>query len=250
LTILYVNGDSHSAGAEAVNPHCFAEDDTLYSSLGKKPHPSNLQASYGCIVANKLGAILDCDAESAASNDRILRTSIEYLKNNKPKLIIVGWSTWEREEWLHNGTYYQVTTSGTDTLPNELKDKYKQWVIEYEHVTRERKLLSWHDTIYKFHQDLSNLDIPHLFFNTYSDFSNIRKRQITTHAIQIIPNEYDWNGCYVDPYDQDLTYFYWLKNSGFKTVNPNSYHFGADAHEAWAEFLYQNYIRNLLTNKQ
>ena len=25
--ILYVNGDSHTAAAEAVNPHCFAEDD-------------------------------------------------------------------------------------------------------------------------------------------------------------------------------------------------------------------------------
>jgi len=25
--ILYVNGDSHTAAAEAVNPHAFAEDD-------------------------------------------------------------------------------------------------------------------------------------------------------------------------------------------------------------------------------
>jgi hypothetical protein len=27
--ILYVNGDSHTAAAEAVNPHAFAEDDPI-----------------------------------------------------------------------------------------------------------------------------------------------------------------------------------------------------------------------------
>jgi hypothetical protein len=244
--ILYINGDSHSAGAEAVNRYCFAEDDPLYWALGRRPHPDNERASYGCEIANYLGAILHCEAESASSNQRIIRTTWDYLQgvqgtfnNVTPDYLIIGWSTWEREEWKHLDTYYQVTSAGTDVVPLELRTKYKEWVIEQDHITRERKLLQWHDTIYTFHTDLQKHKIPHLFFNTYSDFSNIRAGRITTHSTQTIPAEHDWEGCYIDPYDASQTYYNWCLANGFNTVRPNSYHFGADAHAAWAEYLLQ-----------
>ena len=44
--ILYVNGDSHTAGAEAVNSHAFAEDDPALYHLGRLPHPENLEVSW------------------------------------------------------------------------------------------------------------------------------------------------------------------------------------------------------------
>lgn len=251
--ILYVNGDSHSAGAEAVHPAAFAEDDSLYWGLGRKPHPDNLAVSYGCLIANELNATLDCDAESAASNDRIMRTTWSHLQGvqglpiQRPDLIIIGWSTWEREEWSHNGTYYQVTASGSDSVPEELRDKYKHWVIEQDYRARERKMLEWHDRIYQLHQKLQELKIPHLFFNTYTDFEPIRSGRITSDTIAVPPPEYDWDGCYIGPYSQSETYYYWLKNNGFKTVRPDSYHFGPDGHEAWARYLIQNYVQNLLT---
>lgn len=251
--ILYVNGDSHSAGAEIANSYAFAEDDPLYWALGRQAHPDNLKLSYGCELANMLGAILHCDAESASSNDRIIRTiwaqlqGVQGLPVARPDLIIIGWSTWEREEWLHEGTYYQVTASGTDDVPPELSSKYKKWVIGQDHITREARMLHWHDRIYRLHKDLSQNEIPHLFFNTYSDFSAIRSKRITTHNRTTIPEEQDWGGCYIDPYNPDLTYYNWCIQNGFKTVNPNSYHFGHDAHCAWAEFLYQTYVQKLLT---
>jgi len=252
--ILYVNGDSHSTGAEALNMYCFAQDDPLYWALGRKPHPDNLQVSYGCEIANMMGAVLECDAESASSNDRIIRTTWDYLigvqgmfNNVTPDYIIIGWSTWEREEWKYEDIFYQVTASGTDDVPTALKNKYKKWVVDQDYISRERKLISWHDRIYKFHLDLESRKIPHLFFNTYSDFSAVRSKQITSRSIDFIINEYDWDGCYLEPYDQDYTYYYWLKNRGFNTVRPDSYHFGADAHMAWAEFLYQYMVQKALT---
>ena len=248
---MYINGDSHSAGAEIANPHAFAEDDPLYWRFGRQPHPDNLKLSYGCELANMMGAVLECDAESASSNDRIIRTTHEYLSNfpnnSKPDLIVIGWSTWERKEWLHEGTYYQVTASGTDDVPPELHSQYKKWVVDQDYISRERKLLQWHDRIYQFHLDLEDKKIPHLFFNTYSDFSPIRRGHITTHTVQVPPPEYDWNECYVGPYDADLTYYNWCIQNGFETVNPNSYHFGADAHSAWAEYLYQTIVQKTLT---
>lgn len=242
--IIYVNGDSHSAGAEAVNPYCFAEDDRLYSSLGRKPHPDNLQASYGCLVANMLGAILDCDAESASSTDRIIRTTQSYLESNTPDLIIIGWSTWEREEWLHDNTYYQITagTTGWD-WPKPLQEKFKTWVIEQtEPDVINQKFINNYNKIYELHKFITDKGIPHLFFNTFSDFGHLQ------HLKHLGAESLDFGNSYLNPYSQDDSYYFWLKNQGFVTVNPKSYHYGADAHRAWADYLLPH-VQRLLTTK-
>jgi hypothetical protein len=238
--ILYVNGDSHSAGAQAVNNHAFARDDPLYFALGRQPHPDNLRVSYGCEIANKLYAILHCDAESAASNARIIRTTLDYINNNPaPDLLIIGWATWEREEWFINNRYYQVNASGTDTVPLEWQDKYKNWVIEQDdYRTRCEKICANHSQIYELHNLLKEKNIPHLFFNTFSGFSEF------THAVT---HQLDWGDSYVGPYTNNLAYMPWLLEKGHKPVKLGSYHFGPKAHSEWAEFLYQNYIQKLLT---
>jgi hypothetical protein len=227
--ILYVNGDSHSAAAEAAVPYCFAQDDSLYYALGRIPHPENERVSYGCNLANQLHAILHIDAESASSNARIIRTTYQYLKDEgTPDAIVIGWATWEREEWLHNNQYYQVTAGGTDMVPDDLMPKYKEWVITAADRYAENEIQQ-HETIWQFHNMLKDLSIPHLFFNTYSCFAHIRQNGLA---------QYDWGDNYVDPYAEESTYYTWLKQNGCDTVNPNSYHFGADAHDKWADFLY------------
>ena len=231
--ILYVNGDSNSAGAEAVNSYCFAEDDPLYWGLGRQPHPDNLRVSYGCELANLMGAVLECGAESASSNARIIRTTQEYLKEHTPDLIIIGWSTWEREEWWDEDSqrYWQVSAGGVGhDWPDVIKDRYKDYIanIDYQFAIDQT-----HSKIHELHRDLIKKDINHLFFNCFEPFSNV-------------PN-FDWSNCYIGPYDPTLTYYNWLTARGFKTVRPDSYHFGPDAHVAWAKFLYQTLVQKHLT---
>lgn len=222
--ILYINGDSHSAGAEAVVPFCFAEDDPwAFPPPDRRPHPENVVASFGNVLADMLSWDVINNSESASSNDRIIRTTDEWLANNPaPSLILIGWSTWEREEWLHEGTYYQVNASGTDIVPEDLKDKYKQWIIK-QSARSEEISLGAHEKIWEWHQKLLSKQIPHLFFNTYSYFDKV--------------SEYDWDDCYLTPYSKEETYYFWLHEKGYRTVSPNSYHYGADAHQAWANFL-------------
>ena len=235
MTILYVNGDSNSAGAEAVNSYCFAEDDPLYWALGRRPHPDNERVSYGCELANMLYAVLHCDAESASSNDRIIRTTYNYLENeDAPDLVVIGWSTWERQEWWHEPTqrYWQVNAGGVGAdWPAEIKEMYKPYIANLDY---DRAVKHAHDKIYLLHKELDKLEINHIFFNT---FEPIRSS-----------NYENWEGSYVEPYNPEYTYYNWLKARGFKTVRPDSYHFGPDAHHAWAEFLYQNYVQKVLTN--
>jgi len=226
---LYINGCSHTAAAEAVLPHAFAEDDWNYRHLGRRPHPENFRHSWATHVAQQLGTELICDAESAASNDRIVRTTRQWLADNSHDLadtvVIIQWTTWEREEWLHQGTWYQVNASGVDSVPPELQNRYREFVASVDWYTKTRQA---HAEIWKLHQDLKALGIRHVFFNGQSTFSELG------------PNEqHDWGVSYIQPYSIQHSYAAILRENGYEFANPNTYHFGAAAHCFWAKYVLQ-----------
>ena len=230
--ILYVNGDSHTAAAEAVNRHAFAEDDSQYFYLGRAPHPDNLQVSWGKLLSLALNCGFHCAAESASSNTRILRTTKAWLEERENSadnlLVIIQWSTWEREEWLHNGTYYQVGSSGIDDVPQDLQEKYRHFVIGTDW---ELKTSQAHKEIWEFHKDLDRKGIRHIFFNGNNNFSSITDRK-------------DWGLNYIDPYDHAGTYDSRIKDAGIDTVTPNSWHFGKDGHSLWHRYILNYIIKN------
>lgn len=238
--LLYINGDSHSAGCEAKHPAGFLCDDPKYygvkitdevweDEIMWAPYPDNLKVSYGKKLAESLNATLHCHARSAGSNDRILRTTREYLKKFTPDLIIIGWSTWEREEWYNedDGEWYQVNASGTDHVPKKWRDRYKEFVINIDWADKVQKA---HDKIWTFHQELTELKIPHLFFNCDLTFADIN-------------NRYDWGDNYLEPYSSEFSYGRYLINQGCK--HNKSFHFKEDGHQKWAEFLLP-YLQKLL----
>jgi hypothetical protein len=226
---LYVNGDSHSAAAEAVNAHAFAEDDGRYFYLGRAPHPDNAAVSWPTVLGRTLKAVVHNDSESASSNQRILRTARQWVQANLRWLpetrMVIQWSTWERQEWLIDDVYYQINASGLDHVPPSHQDRYREYIagVDWHQCTQ-----FWHDEIWRWHLELDDLGVKHLFFNGNTDFSSIRSKQRRS-----------WGHCYLGAYDPDLTYSTWLKNHGFATVAPNSWHFGRDAHAAWAHHVLQ-----------
>lgn len=229
--ILYINGDSHSAAAEAVNPYAFAEDDPALFYLGRAPHPDNLAVSWGKHLSLALRTGFHCAAESASSNTRIMRTARAWVKNYNRydnALVIIQWSTWEREEWLHNGTYYQVGASGIDHVPTELEEKYKDYVrgVDWQQKTQQA-----HAEIWQFHQELKQENIAHVFFNGNNDFSKIQDRR-------------DWGKNYIGPYNPDQTYDAVIRARGIDTVMPGSWHFGPDGHSAFNLFILDYIIQN------
>lgn len=232
--ILYVNGDSHTAAAEAVNPYAFAEDDPNYNYLHRLPHPANLAVSWGKRLSDNLKCTFKCDAESAASNARIMRTTrawIEQFPHNLPRtLMIIQWSTWEREEWLIEGDYYQINASGIDEVPESHQEQYKEFVanIDWKQSTTQA-----HQNIWDFHQELESKNIAHVFFNGNNHFAAIPEK-----------DRMDWGNAYIGPYDPAMTYDQWLKSHNHDTVSPKSWHFGESAHSAWARFVLQYIVKN------
>jgi hypothetical protein len=227
--MLYVNGDSHTAGAEAVNVHAFAEDDPALFYLGRAPHPENLAVTWGKVLSLTLRSGFRCDAESASSNTRIIRTTREWLSTggaeHPDQLVIIQWSTWEREEWLNNGTYYQVGASGTDHVPQELQEKYRNYVIGTDWRFKTEQA---HKDIWQFHNELKDQNIKHIFFNGNNDFSAITDQK-------------EWGVNYIGPYNPTQTYDAVIRSTGIETVMPNSWHFGRDGHSSFARFML-NYI--------
>jgi len=230
--MLYVNGDSHTAGAEAVNVHAFAEDDPELFYLGRSPHPENLAVSWGKILSLTLRSGFRCDAESASSNSRIIRTTREWLSgggNNHPdQLVIIQWSTWEREEWPYGNNYLQVGSSGIDHVPQELQEKYRNFVVD---TNWKQKTEQAHQDIWEFHQELTTQGIRHIFFNGNNNFGSITDRK-------------DWGVNYIGPYDPDQTYNAVIRSAGIDTVMPNSWHFGKDGHSAFHRFILDYIMSN------
>ena len=222
--IVYVNGDSHAAAAEAVVPFGWAEDDPFFWGMGKRPHPDNEKVSFGCEIANNLNAIYDCDAQSGASNARILRTTRNWIENNdidQDTLVIIQWSTWEREEWYIDNDWYQVGSSGIDSVPENYQTRYKEFVAN---VNWQKCTEFWHNQIWQLHQDLLTRKIRHVFFNGNNHFASMLERR-------------NWGCNFINPYDATQTFDHILRQNGYKTVNENSWHFGADAHCFWADFM-------------
>jgi hypothetical protein len=228
--ILYVNGCSHTAAAEAVVPYCFAEDDPELYHLGRRPHPMNVMASWAMELGRQTHLEVYMDAESASSNDRIDRTTRAWIENNlekaKQSFMILQWTSWEREEWLHDsGQYYQVNASGIDHVPPEWQDRYRRYIVG---VDWQQKTQAAHDKIWALHQYLNDLRVPHLFFNGTSTFSDL-------------PNEQrkNWENCYINPYDRDQSYYNYCLSCGFREKTHGFYHLGADAHSFWADYVLQ-----------
>jgi len=205
--ILYVNGDSNSCGVELTD--------------------KNL--SWPVVLSNQLDLKLINQAKTGASNPRILRVTQEFIEQNYNNLqdyfIVIGWTGWEREEWLHNGVYYDVNSSGRSAVPKELVDQYKEWVVNQNQELREYKSLVLQENIFKLHQELCSLKVKHLFFNALMPF---------LHNTKV-----SWEKNYLGPYTNELSYYWYLKNHGWHPTKNN--HYLEDAQIIWASVL-KNYI--------
>jgi hypothetical protein len=211
--ILYVNGDSHSLGA-------------------MKSGESG--SSFVEILSTKLNFPIRNDADLAASAQRIMRTTKQYIGSvDSTKIfVLIGWGTWEREEWEHDGKFYNIMQHWHKHLPDALQQRYHNWLADLNPDSIDKKSRQTHEEIFQLHQFLQRLKIPHLFFNCMYNFFGISDVQ-----------KKDWDNCYIGPYDNDASYYWYLNKQGY--TSDKWYHFGPDGHHAWADFL----IKYIETNK-
>ena len=212
--LLYANGDSHSLGAIKGG--------------------GNVK-SFVQYVAENFDLQIHNDSEGASSATRIIRTTKEYFTNNSTdnSFVLVGWGTWEREEWLYENIHYNVMVGWYKHLPEKLQERYNQWDKQQDYSLLVKKSRLVHQEIHDFHNWLMQQNIPHLFFNCMYDFQGVKTQ-----------DQVEWNSCYIGPYNNEQSYFWYLKNRKYEY--DRWYHFPTEAHTEWGTVLIDHIKENKL----
>lgn len=227
---IFVNGDSHTSGSELY----FAKQDT---------YPYKLAELFNA-------EIIDNPALGGASNDRIIRTTEEYLRkceetNEYPDLIVIGWSEPNRSDWFVNGKYESLNSEDFTPIQasklNEPRANYfsKDW----RHHSIEYVMTQYyHEKIFNLHQHLDYLKIPHLFFNAVNSFNTLIEWHEPfageLHNYKFF--KHDWNNAFWKPYEIVGSFLEWGKHQQYE-VTPY-HHLKEPAHAAFAQVLHDYII--------
>ena len=209
-------GDSNIANANTEN--------------GNIPKSSN----FGTILMNRLGLDFECHAKYGASNDRIIRKTNEWIESQSgDKLtVFIGWSTWEREEWEHNGEFFDVDNFSLNSSPKSQINKYEKWLEQsskQEHM--DTKACEWEEKIHIFIDSLLSRNINFLMWNSYIPLE---------HGSNTIKSKH-----FINPYDSDSTLYWYLKRvMGHQPMVDDPYHFDDVGHRLWADFLFKYITEN------
>lgn len=221
---IFVNGDSHTCGSELYFP---------------------TQDGYAYQLAKLLkGEIVGNPAIGGASNDRIERTTIDFLNDcngDYPDLIVIGWSGVTRTDWFHNGRF---TTYFSNDIPPAAATQLDPTRVEYErnylnnseaHIVLSRYFQS---RIYNFHCYLEHLKIPHIFFmgvHGLGDFIYNEDGGI---------HQFNWNNCFWNPYEPmpNNSFLSWGVSKGYEKTK--WLHLPEEAHEEFAKVLYNHLLEH------
>ena len=234
--LLLANGCSHTAGAEI--------EYLLQGKCYEKAYPK--------YIAELLGWNYENIADSGASQERIIRTTIDWIGRNYKKyknteiFVVIMWSGPSRIEF-----YDDTLSRYTQIVPNN-DIVYKQQFTNTQYVyyksyvaiqNRPAQMIKWYNNIILMQSYLANLKINYLFLNAtetlpISNTSN--SKQFLHLAAQINYKKYPW------AHMQENSYFNVLKNRGFKPPShaPVGGHMEADGHKYYGEYL-AKYIKEI-----
>lgn len=222
MPTIFVNGDSHTArvyGMGAV---------TATKQLADKHH---------CSYTNI--------ALPGGSNQRIIRTTLEHIKNLDPRstLIIIGWSSFERTEWFFRDAWHQICGDTNYTIDPELDMLWRQHIDSWHQDDNHecwRRQADQHHAIWTFHRLLHDLGFEFLFYQgCRTFFFDGCPQQDQPFRLSWIDDVWAH-----DPYVQVTTdnqrivesFSHWAENQGYQHADSFA-HFGQDAHDGWAQYL-------------
>jgi hypothetical protein len=237
--ILYVNGCSHSAGAEISKPN-------------SQRDPMDLELSFGGQLAKKYKLIHHNDAIPGQGNDAILSQTIhsvlELLDIFDPEeiLVVIGWAGYDRINFVYDNIWYCFCTGGGN--PNVSQNKiveqaYNNWIMTTDPKNNLNKFLVTYISMVNF---LEKHKIQYCMFNgsspvvTKPENNLIHKAAGNKPTIKIF-NHIVNNENFLGRDNSKLGYYEFLSENYNPFANGRKWHFGPDAHSAWATVL-ENFI--------
>jgi hypothetical protein len=233
--LLLANGCSHTAGAEIE----YEWQDNCY------------EKAYPKFCADTLGWDYKNLAVSGASQERIIRTTIDWVGKNYKSYkntdiyVVIMWSGPSRTEF-----YSENIRNYLQMLPNNDEIYKKQFTkVEYlyykSYITlqnRQAQLVKWYNNIILLQSYLVTFKIKYLFLNASEPLRHANNNLVHL-ASQINYKNYPW------AFEHNNSYLNLLLNRGFKMPEhikrQNSTHLGGDAHKYYGTML-AKYIKETL----
>lgn len=213
--MFFANGDSHTIGSELEEKKAYA------FSLSRK-------LNFNSIKNIALGG---------ASNDRIIRTTNNYLqycdfKKIYPKFILIGWSNYNRQDWFYNGEYRSIpaTSDWEDINEKHVERFYYSRTIfkEIDKIFMAKFIKYFQERIYNLHCELNYRKIPHLFLNTCACYAN--KADLNDLK------QYDWKNRFWNPYEINGSFCDWGLSKNYKETK--FHHMEQKCHDDFTIVLY------------
>lgn len=244
-SILYVNGCSHSCGAEI-------------SYVGSMREPKDLETCWAGQLADRFNLIHLNDAVSGNSNETILSTSInsilKLLEEHDPReiMVIIGWSSFERTDFIYDGVRYRFVPGCQEldyfkNWPKVVKKAFDNWIISTDPYNESMNSFSL--TYYAMRNFLKLHQLDYYFFNAVNHV-HMPAINLLHELTNYIPNhklfnlmQFDNN--YLNPFDKESCYYQYMKARYDGHVDGRNHHFLADAQTEWANIL-QEKIKNKL----
>lgn len=233
--ILYVNGCSHSCGAEM-------------SYIGSCREQYDIDNSFGGIIANRFNLIHYNDALSGVGNRYIVSNTIDSILKllkeykNSEIFVLIGWTGIERIPVIFENNIYHFVAGISDktvsSWPQTVQESFQNWILTSD----------WEDCANKFVLDYFTLrnflliyGIDYCFFNAVHAngipkknlLHQIKNYSIDKNLFEIMRNDKR----YLDPHKNDMSYTHYLKKKYDPFEEGRTYHYREEAHREWAEFL-------------
>lgn len=277
---LYVNGCSWTAGNEI---ECSPEFEQFIKEQGwqrtdaSDPLNWDLQDAQGKLVSTvdkhydlfnwagelkqQLGAEqLINDATGGGSNDRVVRTTVEYVKHLSPArrkntLVVIGWTIADRSEILIDRHWQRFNPAQQfsqtvdrivlqDNLLIEQLDQYQQQYVSYVFNDRQR-VHNYFQSLYLLSNLLDNLGIPYYFFNALPAWWNAGGDQISFDVLTEFASEINWLESHKNIHSRHDTMFGYVHQNNLP-VAPYGHPLAA-AHKSWAQHLHNHLLlRNIV----
>ena len=240
---VYVNGDSQTIGTD------------LADNCASYPY---------YLVRDMNGVIIENPAIGGASNDRILRTTHQYLddceRNDRtlassvddafPDFVIIGWTEYNRYDWFYQGKMRTANAELDGLGPEETNLEQNQARGAWQNfhlgnpVNAAAQIAYYYNQMMNLHDRLRYLKIPHLFLNAHAGFYDNYGAEHRGNAIATeLFEEFDWQNCFWNVFSKtDCSFTSWAGRRNYKHVP--GWHYEHKAHIDFGQYLYE-YVQQM-----
>lgn len=234
--VLYVNGCSHCCGAEISYKNSHRE-------------PKDLELSWPGQLAKKYNVIHSNDALSGQSNQSIYSNTVHAILNLLKKFnpedifVIVGWSGFERTDFIYQGKRYMFIPGFDETehfnnWSVTIKEAFKNYILSVDYDTVINQTLLLYFSMKNF---LEKYKIEHYFINTVHSYNLPQKNllhqlynnALTLDLIKMLKNDEH----YLEPFNNDMAYYQYMRSRYDGHIDGRNHHFLADAQKEWADLI-------------